>query len=481
MVPDPKLLDKRVWKQRVLPAMALRLGLWADSLSPYPTMDPVEIDRVLKGGVFASQPLLHQTDWQKIVDYYVQHAPEHPLPQPAKPPVAVGLPLFQIRKPTQPIEGILTLLKADSAHQQIVIGSRRGLLYVLDRHLRVLDSALLAGPPADVHRRKDGGLDVLTLGNMDPNDHPNGVLMQLPPPGRINSGQRNVTLKALQRPVAAAYGDVNGDGNEDIVVCQFGHFLGRISWFDGRKATHTEHIIDDIPGARQALIRDFDGDGRSDIMVLFAQGDEQVAVYWGKGGGQFLKQTVLRFPSVYGSSDMDVVDFDGDGDLDILYANGDNADYSYELKPYHGVRLFRNEGKMNFREVWFYPMHGVTKALARDFDGDGDLDVAAIAFAPDFNQKPVESFVYLENKGGNQFRPATFAHPEQGSWLTMDAADIDHDGDEDILLGSFYVRVTPTPRPLMEQWRRSKDGVLLLENRSRSGSAGNGLAAKAKR
>jgi hypothetical protein len=48
----------------------------------------------------------------------------------------------------------------------------------------------------------------------------------------------------------------------------------------------------------------------------------------------------------------------------------------------------------------------------------------------------------------------------------MDVADVDQDGDEDILLGSFAFRVTPTPKELINRWRQSKAGVIMLENQS---------------
>ena len=52
-------------------------------------------------------------------------------------------------------------------------------------------------------------------------------------------------------------------------------------------------------------------------------------------------------------------------------------------------------------------MHGAYKAMARDFDGDGDLDIAAISFYPEFDAATPESFVYLENTGGMKFNAFT--------------------------------------------------------------------------
>ena len=77
--------------------------------------------------------------------------------------------------------------------------------------------------------------------------------------------------------------------------------------------------------------------------------------------------------------------------------------------------------------------------MAKDFDGDGDLDIAGISFFPDFIHQPEESFVYLENQGGLQFRPYSFPESAIGRWLTMDIGDIDADGKADIILGNFSI------------------------------------------
>lgn len=64
-------------------------------------------------------------------------------------------------------------------------------------------------------------------------------------------------------------------------------------------------------------------------------------------------------------------DFDGDGHADILYANGDNFDFSRIRKPYHGVRILENDGRNGFEQRYFFPTSGAARAEAVDFDDDG--------------------------------------------------------------------------------------------------------------
>ena len=65
-----------------------------------------------------------------------------------------------------------------------------------------------------------------------------------------------------------------------------------------------------------------------------------------------------------------------------------------------------NKGHDTFDETWFHPMYGASEAVARDFDKDGDVDIAAISFFPDFKNHYEDGFIYFENVD-NQFIPHT--------------------------------------------------------------------------
>ncbi|HUH46437.1 MAG TPA: FG-GAP-like repeat-containing protein, partial [Arenibacter sp.] len=144
---------------------------------------------------------------------------------------------------------------------------------------------------------------------------------------------------------------------------------------------------------------------------------------------------------------------------------GDNADKTPFLKDYHGIYIFLNDGNLNFKQAYFYHLNGAYKAMARDFDLDGDLDIASISFFPDYYSHPEESFVYLENKGDLVFEDFSFPEASNGRWIVMDVGDLDGDGDEDIALGSFvYFIPKGDTTGLGKKWLSSSPSVIVLEN-----------------
>ena len=469
--PAPVLLDKTTWQRGVLPQMALRMGLSEERMNVLTTIgDTEEMTRILAANVLPETPMLHPSDWQKIVQFYTDEAPDKPLPQPAHAPLQPTLPLFRAQLSTQAIDGFVTLLTYDSLTNRIWAGDGRSRVYALDRQLHRVDSLRLSSPPTDRRTNPDGSVDWLTVGVLNPNDKQSGMWAH-----RSRNSQQAPApqLRGLQRPVQATVADLNRDGRDDVVVCQFGHYLGKLTWHERLLQTgapddaYREHVLDAVPGARLTIVRDVDADGWPDVVALLTQGDEQVALYHNLRNGSFRKETVLRFPSVHGSSYLELTDMDRDGDPDLVYTNGDNADYSLVLKPYHGVRIFLNDGHFQFRQAWFYPLHGATQTVIRDFDQDGDVDIAAIAHFPDFSQRPNAGFVYFENSGNLTFAPRTFSTANRGRWLRMVTGDVDQDGDDDLLLGSFFRPTTPDYADLMNYWRKPGAGIMLLENRLR--------------
>ena len=100
------------------------------------------------------------------------------------------------------------------------------------------------------------------------------------------------------------------------------------------------------------------------------------------GGGRFRREVIYDAPHpAFGSSGIQLVDLDGDGDRDVLMTNGDSLD-SRLLRPDHGVRWLENRGRYPFRHHHLASLYGAHRAVAADLDGDGDLDIVAASFLP---------------------------------------------------------------------------------------------------
>jgi hypothetical protein len=265
--------------------------------------------------------------------------------------------------------------------------------------------------------------------------------------------------------VYAEFADLNNDTLEDIIVCEFGNNTGQLSWFENKGGqNYTSHVLRAKPGAVKTVINDFNKDGKPDVMALMAQGDEGVFIYTNEGKGIFKEERILEFPPSYGSNYFELSDVNKDGFPDIVATNGDNGDYPPVLKAYHGIRVYINDGTYHFKQQVFLPVNGVCKAIARDFDGDGDTDIASIAYFPDYDNMPEESFIYWENKGNLSFKPYSFPEAASGRWLTMDAGDMDGDGDTDIVLGNAKFSLGRVPDSLMQKWNQYSPSLLILEN-----------------
>ena len=464
----PEMLPRAVWAD-VLTDMGHRMGVYENGAPPDSLFEAgIAATLVKQAKVYPSQPTVSPEAWRKLRDYYQQQAPESLVVSYRTIDASGRLP-FRYRpsrfSQSPPLTNLVKILPG----RGVVFGDgkRDGSSFnQLDTQLRRTYDIRL--PTTPVHlREKDDTVYLTTIGRkMLPSDQPEGAVQQLfsREPDRPPTSAR-LLLRDMQRPVHTAYADLNQDGREDIVVCEFGNLVGKLAWYENTgNGNYTPHVLKSTPGATRVLVRDINNDGQPDLLVLMAQGDEGIYLFANQNGN-FTEKRLLRFPPVYGSTYFDLVDFNGDGHLDILYTCGDNADLSPVLKEFHGIYLFTNDGAMNFTQAYFFPLHGAYKALTEDYDQDGDLDIAAISFFPDYEHSPEESFVYLENQGDLRFQAASFPEVTRGRWIVMDSGDLDQDGDIDLALGSF-VGFSPEgdTTGLYEQWLKSSPSVVVLEN-----------------
>jgi len=464
LLPEPDMLDKKTWRDELLPKMRYFTGM-----TPPTTNYFKDLDILVKADVFPKSPMMPEQAWEAIVDYYVSGAPDKMVSLQDQSKIAVGLKQFTVvpakfhRGPPH-----TTLVRIDPSHHAIIMGDAQlqGVDF-LDQDGSLVSSDPLGNIPVGM-TETDRAFYFAAIGHFFPREEPRGqVLMLEKTPEGL---RREAILSNLPRTTDIKVGDFNEDGREDFALCVYGNFIGRFSWFENKGANqYEEHVLLDKPGALNCVVHDFNQDGHQDLAVLVAQALESMFIFTGDGKGHFTKHLVFQRQPSWGHSGFQLADFNKDGLMDLLVTNGDNADFSTSpTKPYHGVRIYLNRGDLRFEEAWFYHLNGAYKAIARDFDQDGDLDIAAISFFPDYDHSPRESFVYLENQGGLNFTASTFRECISGRWLTMDAGDLDGDGDDDLVLGSLVKMPTPVPDFLKKTWDEQGPSVLILKNNLRT-------------
>src|SRR5260221_9249286 len=467
LLPNPALLDSKSWEKGVLPAMGPRLGIFQFRGINYPSS---VYDPAIGRKFYPSAPLLTDVEWGHIIDYFSSTAPDSLPGQPDHEPVVDDLSLFNTLVPAAGRPAPVTCyvhIDSIKGGRQLIAGSiGPGAVLRYDAQLRQIDSTSVAGAVVDMQFTGDRAI-ACNIGNINPNDKRLGSVSGavIDSTGKLRMDDAPF-LNGLRRPVQVVPARLNEDTLTDYLVCEFGNMTGALSWMENKgKGVYVPHVLRSQPGAIRAYVQDVNGDGKLDIWALFAQGDEGIWLFINKGEGRFEEQSVLRFPPVYGSTYFELDDFNRDGHPDILYTCGDNADYSPVLKPYHGVYIYLNDGNNRFTARYFYPINGCFKAMARDFDGDGDLDIAAIAFFADFAHRPGEGFVYLENTGHMSFKPHSLPAARAGRWLTMDTGDVDGDGRPDIILGNFAVG--PVLSRSSVNWKNGPSFLLLRSKPAR--------------
>jgi hypothetical protein len=443
MYPEPGLLNPDKW-MALLPQMGLRLGIKQHKDQDYTgTLDPGDFTP-------PSAPAMSEAEWQNILDFYLSKAP-YSLPE-QKRSIAISreMPFFKVQKPAQIFNGkqvLASFVKIDNTvnpARVFVANAQAQKLYLFTPQLKIVDSVETDGPVVDI-LFSNNQIYVTTIGRvLGANADKFGTVTEL----SINNGKtisgKVPLFNNLARPVQVLKTDLNNDNKQDFLICEFGNMNGQLIWMENKEPNNfIKHVVSNRPGATKAYFDYRKNPLAPDIWVLFAQAKEGIYHFINNGKGSFKEKQVLGFHSIYGSSSFDMVDLDNDGDKDIIYTCGDNGDATQVLKPYHGMYIYVNDGRDNFKKRYFYPINGCYKAIAKDFDGDGKIDIATVSLFTDGRQ-PAEGFVYFKNTGNLTFKPHALPPDvrfERG--VTMDAGDINADGKTDLIIGNNYFESGP--------------------------------------
>ncbi len=212
-----------------------------------------------------------------------------------------------------------------------------------------------------------------------------------------------------------------------------------------------------IPESRlggSVVLGDLNGDGQLDIVMSGASGQETL-VLLNEGNGVFGQSYSIDFEEDFGSEDWDLklLDWDEDGDLDLLVASG-----GVELligDEFYADRLYLNDGEGDFVREWdvaFSEVYESTSVLAPyDYDDDGDLDIfAGVRTLP--GKYPYSGYSTLWKKTDGEYSQINF---DLGRVSSVEWADIDNDGDTDLVV----LREWDVPAILINE-----DGQLVLSD-----------------
>ncbi len=481
LVPTPDLLHKRAYVD-VLNVMGLYLG--HDDAGHLPVLfgSPTKAMRDLRVRVNVAQvlrkPALPPDDWKALRAYYEALAPPDPLY--ARPAAPVAEPeqepvthTFRAIFPEAGLEStIITALTIDAKRRSILAADvSGGRLLVLDAGGRTRLSRTLGGVPVAL-RPLPQGLAVLDAGNLFPTTERIGRAFVLTPPPWPANGALVWSVPGLYRSAHLAFRNSRNTDELSAIISGFGHHDGELLLVSGAPGKPVaRRNLKSGAGFLRAAFVDFDRDGRMDALALQAQARERLLLLRDVDSAQPREQVLVSEHPAYGFTGFTLADFDDDGFTDVITTNGDNGDLaSQPLRSFHGVRVYRNENGRGLKLRHFLPLDGAYDTRAADFDGDGDLDIAAISFYPDFGRLPLRTFVYFENRGG-RFVPHSFPDAQNGRWLVMDAGDVDGDGDTDIVLGGAYTEQLGGYN--IQRWKASpyfslRRSLLLLENTTRN-------------
>ena len=229
-----------------------------------------------------------------------------------------------------------------------------------------------------------------------------------------------LTSGGIEQPTALAVGDLDGDGNPDVVSASDGDH--RIAWYrnDGAgRFSQQLTLTTEAHGAIDVETGDLNGDGSLDIAAV-ASLDSNLVVFLNNGAGGFETVQAVHL-AVLKPRGVELVDLDQDEDLDIVWFS-DAAD---------SIGWLANDGAGTFTPAGGIgsDVNGLFTIQVADLDGDEDLDV--LCSLPNYDQVG-----WLPNLGNGQFGALIWLEGEIPAVKYILATDLTGDGLPEVLAAS---------------------------------------------
>ena len=226
-----------------------------------------------------------------------------------------------------------------------------------------------------------------------------------------------------------AVADVDGDGDPDLLSTE--GLPALVAWYentDGAGTFGPQRVIAQYAyGINSVFAADLDDDGDMDVLAA-SRSSDKVAWYANTDGAEtFGPQRVVTSPGATSANTVVAADVDGDGDADVISASGGDAPLAWyentdELGTFGPHRSIAQG--INFAEF----------VVAADLDGDGDVDVISASYNSVL--RGYEVYWCANTDGAGTFGPQRVITLDADSVSSVVAADLDRDGDLDVLLAA---------------------------------------------
>lgn len=237
----------------------------------------------------------------------------------------------------------------------------------------------------------------------------------------INDGlgyfTKNTTSLSNYQAVHIASGDINRDGNDDLVIQEY-YGNTRVLFSQGNGQFYADPAYEFTYNfefnTSSIQTADLNDDGKLDIVITNTRGAN--ALWMSQSDNTFTLQTF----SDNSSSTVAINDVDKDGDLDLVVAR-------YATKN----QVWKNDGQGNFSLYSEFDARRTLDIELADIDGDGDVDAV---IGEDYASSK-GSFGVWTNDGQGHFSSPIVLDLVNKTVESVAVADVDQDGDIDIYVG----------------------------------------------